>query len=99
MPLTAPVRLISCNAKIITHCWHAVGVEPEDVWIERFLRCPSGLRDAVQRRVLAGIDRRPARRASDRCGVVTLEVHAILAQQILSLQEGLAECLRLRRLV
>jgi hypothetical protein len=91
VPLASPKRLVAYDAEVIAEGGHAARIEPEDVGIEGFLGGPRGLGHSVQRRVVAGIHGRAARRARDRRRVVALEVDAVLSQGILGLQVLLAE--------
>ena len=82
--LASPEGGVAGGTKIGAHRRHAVRVEPKHIGIEGFLSRPRGLRRPMERRIMSGVDRRPAGHAGDRGGVVALEVGPVLTEEVLA---------------
>ena len=82
VPLALVVRPIAAGAEPVAQRRHGVRRQPEHVVAVVVLGDPVGLRDAVQRRVLAGQQRRAARRARRRHRIVMTERHPVLPQPL-----------------
>ena len=82
VPLAAVVGLVAAGAEPVAERRHRVGVEPPHRRVGVLLRDAVGLRHAVQRRVLAGEQRRPARHARRRARVVPVELQPAVAERL-----------------
>ena len=82
VPLALEIRPIAAGAEPVAQRRHGVRRQPEHVVAIGVLRDSVGLRDAVQRGVLAGEKRRAARRARRRHRIVMAERHAVLPQPL-----------------
>ena len=76
VPLAAVVRAVAGRAEPVAHRGHRARVEPRHQRVARLLGQAVGVGDAVQRRVLPGEQRRPAREARGRPGIVAVQFHA-----------------------
>jgi hypothetical protein len=77
------MRAIAGGAEIVAHGGDHVRIEPVHPRVPGSLADSIRLRHAVQRRVLPGEDRGPARRAGGRLHVVPPEVDAVFAKNLL----------------
>ena len=91
VPLAFPVRAVACRAEVVAERRHSVRVEPKGLSVERLLSAPRGLAGPMEGRIVAGEDGGPRRDAGGRRRVVTLEVDAVFAQQVLGLEILLAK--------
>jgi len=82
VPLALEVCPVAAGPEPVAERRHAVGREPEHVVAIGRLRDSVGLRDAVQRGILAGEQRRAARRARRRHRIVMAERHTVLPQPL-----------------
>ena len=82
VPLALVERPIAAGPEPVAQRRHRVRRQPEHVVAVGALGDPVGLRHAVQRRVLAGQQRRAARRARRRHRIVMAERHAVLPQPL-----------------
>ena len=93
VPLALEVRPIAAGPEPVAQRRHRVRRQPEHVVAVGALGDPVGLRHTVQRRILAGEQRRAARRARRRHRIVMAERHPVLPQplhpgQMLSPERG-----------
>ena len=82
VPLAAVVRPVAGRRGTSRPSWAPSRVEPRHERIARLLGQAVGVGDAVQRRVLPGEQRRPAREARGRPGIVAVQLHAGGAQAL-----------------
>ncbi len=82
VPLAPIVRLVAAGAEPVAQGRHRVRVQPPHPGVGVLLGDPVGLRGAVQRRVLPGEQRRPARQARRRPRIVTMEVQTTPAKRL-----------------
>ena len=80
VPLAAVVRLVAGGPEPVAERRHRARVEPVHRGVVGLLRRAVGLRHPVQRRILAGEERRPARQARRRPRVVAVELEAAGAE-------------------
>jgi len=96
VPLALEIRPVAARAKPIAQSRHRVGCQPEHLLsVVGVLRQPVGLRHPVQRRIVPGQQRCPARRTGRRDRIVVLERDAVLPQALLPDAVLVAELLQL----